>query len=112
MMRRRKFPWIVLLFAMATLWAIAEPAPDMRDKLDIVYEGCFFEGGPVGPKRNGEVCVSSVANDPLEAVRRQVRVVEDLTDRHRRCLRFRSPPQAAAVSTSTRRWRRSRKRGS
>ena len=27
------------------------------------------EGGVVGPKRNGELCVSTVADDPLEAVR-------------------------------------------
>ena len=45
------------------------PAPELRDRLEIVYEGCFFEGGVVGPKRNGELCMSPVANDPLEAVR-------------------------------------------
>ncbi|HEX3864886.1 MAG TPA: Ku protein [Stellaceae bacterium] len=45
------------------------PAPELRDRFDIVYEGCFFDGGVVGPKRNGEICTSSVSNDPLEAVR-------------------------------------------
>ena len=50
------------------------PAPELRDRLEIVYEGCFFEGGVVGPKRDGELCVSPVADDPLEAVR--VSIVE------------------------------------
>jgi hypothetical protein len=47
----------------------ARPALELRDQYDIVYEGCFFEGGVVGPKRNGDICTSPVANDPLEAVR-------------------------------------------
>lgn len=50
------------------------PAPELRDRFDIVYEGCFFDGGVVGPKRNGEICTSPVTNDPLEAVR--VSIVE------------------------------------
>ena len=50
------------------------PSPELRDRFDIVYEGCFFDGGVVGPKRNGEICTSPVANDPLEAVR--VSIVE------------------------------------
>jgi DNA end-binding protein Ku len=45
------------------------PALELRDQYDIVYEGCFFEGGVVGPKRNGDICTSPVPNDPLEAVR-------------------------------------------
>jgi hypothetical protein len=45
------------------------PSPELRDRFEIVYEGCFFDGGVVGPKRNGEICTSPVANDPLEAVR-------------------------------------------
>ena len=45
------------------------PAEEFGDRLDIAYEGSFFEGGVVGPKRNGELCVSTVADDPLEAVR-------------------------------------------
>jgi DNA end-binding protein Ku len=45
------------------------PAGDFGERLDIAYEGSFFEGGVVGPKRNGELCVSTVADDPLEAVR-------------------------------------------
>jgi hypothetical protein len=49
------------------------PAPQVSDRFDVVYEGCFFEGGVVGPKRNGEICASPVPNDPLEAVR--VRIV-------------------------------------
>jgi len=45
------------------------PAEDQRDQLEITYEGAFFEGGIVGPKRDGEMCVSPVTDDPLEAVR-------------------------------------------
>jgi hypothetical protein len=44
-------------------------APNLGGNLDIVYEGSFFEGGVVGPKRDGELCVSPIADDPLEAVR-------------------------------------------
>jgi DNA end-binding protein Ku len=45
------------------------PAGDFGDRLDITYEGSFFEGGVIGPKRNGELCISTVADDPLEAIR-------------------------------------------
>ena len=45
------------------------PSEELGDRLEIAYEGSFFEGGVVGPKRNGELCVSTVADDPLEAVR-------------------------------------------
>jgi DNA end-binding protein Ku len=45
------------------------PVSDLGERLDIAYEGSFFEGGVVGPKRNGELCISPVADDPLEAVR-------------------------------------------
>jgi hypothetical protein len=45
------------------------PAAAWRDRIDIAYEGRFFAGGVVGPKTNGETCVSPVDNDPLEAVR-------------------------------------------
>jgi DNA end-binding protein Ku len=45
------------------------PAGELGERLEIAYEGSFFEGGVVGPKRNGELCVSTVADDPLEAVR-------------------------------------------
>jgi DNA end-binding protein Ku len=45
------------------------PATELGQRLEIAYEGSFFEGGVVGPKRNGELCVSPVADDPLEAVR-------------------------------------------
>jgi hypothetical protein len=44
-------------------------APNLGQDLEIVYEGSFFEGGVVGPKRDGELCVSPIADDPLEAVR-------------------------------------------
>jgi DNA end-binding protein Ku len=45
------------------------PATELGERLEIAYEGSFFEGGVVGPKRNGELCVSPIADDPLEAVR-------------------------------------------
>jgi len=45
------------------------PSGEAGERLEIEYEGSFFEGGVVGPKRNGELCVSPVADDPLEAVR-------------------------------------------
>jgi DNA end-binding protein Ku len=45
------------------------PALELRDQYDIVYEGCFFDGGVVGPKHNGDICCSPFPNDPLEAIR-------------------------------------------
>ena len=45
------------------------PAGEAGERLQVEYEGSFFEGGVVGPKRNGELCVSPVADDPLEAIR-------------------------------------------
>jgi transcriptional regulator with XRE-family HTH domain len=42
--------------------------------VEIVYQGYFPEGGAVGPKRDGEVCQSTIADDPLEAV--LVRILE------------------------------------
>jgi DNA end-binding protein Ku len=45
------------------------PTSELGERVDIVYEGSFFEGGVIGPMRNGELCVSPVADDPLEAVR-------------------------------------------
>ncbi len=44
-------------------------ASDLRDRLDIVYEGSFVDGGVVGPKMNGETCASPIDDDPLEAIR-------------------------------------------
>lgn len=41
---------------------------DQRDRFDIAYQGAFFEGGAVGPKRNGELCCSPIPDDPLEAI--------------------------------------------
>jgi hypothetical protein len=37
-------------------------------QFDVVYHGAFFESGVVGPNRNGELCVSPIADDPLEAI--------------------------------------------
>jgi Clostridial hydrophobic W len=42
--------------------------PHAAERFDVVYEGAFFEGGVVGPYRNGELCISSIADDPLEAI--------------------------------------------
>ena len=44
---------------------LAAPA---SGRFDVVYEGAFFESGEAGPRRNGEACVPSKADDPLEAV--------------------------------------------
>lgn len=44
-------------------------ATALSERIEIAYEESFFEGGVIGPKRNGELCVSPIADDPLEAVR-------------------------------------------
>ncbi|HEX5321458.1 MAG TPA: hypothetical protein VFW46_20030 [Stellaceae bacterium] len=43
-------------------------ASHLRDRYDVVYEGAFFESGVAGPHRNGESCVPTVFDDPLEAI--------------------------------------------
>lgn len=47
-------------------------APALRERFDVVYEGSFFSCGIIGPNRNGEPCVSLIADDPLEAIRLRV----------------------------------------
>jgi hypothetical protein len=47
-------------------------APHLGAQFDVVYYGAFFESGVVGPKHNGELCVSSIADDPLEAINVQL----------------------------------------
>jgi hypothetical protein len=47
-------------------------AEGYRDQLEIAYQGHFAEGGPVGPIRDGALCVSPIPDDPLEAVRVQI----------------------------------------
>jgi hypothetical protein len=42
--------------------------PSVCERFEVVYEGAFFESGIVGPKRNGELCVPPIADDPLEAI--------------------------------------------
>ncbi len=42
--------------------------PPVAERFDVVYEGAFFEGGVVGPRRNGELCIPPIADDPLEAI--------------------------------------------
>jgi hypothetical protein len=49
-------------------------APHLGAQFDVVYDGAFFEGGVVGPNRNGELCVSPIADDPLEAI--NVRLIQ------------------------------------
>ena len=48
--------------------------PALREKFDVVYEGYFFESGIAGPARNGEACLPSTDNDPLNAIR--LRIIE------------------------------------
>jgi hypothetical protein len=48
-------------------------APHVAERLDVIYQGAFFESGIVGPHRNGELCIPSVTDDPLEAI--NVRVI-------------------------------------
>jgi len=43
-------------------------APGVAERLDVVYQGAFFESGVVGPNRNGELCIPPIADDPLEAI--------------------------------------------
>ena len=43
-------------------------APHVAERFDVVYEGAFFESGVVGPHRNGELCIPSITDDPLEAI--------------------------------------------
>jgi hypothetical protein len=47
-------------------------APHLDGEFDAVYHGAFFESGVVGPSRNGELCVSPIADDPLEAINVQL----------------------------------------
>ena len=42
--------------------------PHVAERLDVVYQGAFFESGVVGPHRNGELCIPPIADDPLEAI--------------------------------------------
>ena len=43
-------------------------APQVAERFDVVYQGAFFESGVVGPHRNGELCIPSITDDPLEAI--------------------------------------------
>jgi len=43
-------------------------APHVGDGFDVVYQGAFFESGVVGPRRDGELCIARIADDPLEAI--------------------------------------------
>jgi len=38
------------------------------ERFEVIYDGAFFESGIVGPKRNGELCIPPIADDPLEAI--------------------------------------------
>ena len=48
-------------------------AGDAGERFDVVYDGAIIESGTVGPNRNGELCIPSIADDPLEAI--NVRVI-------------------------------------
>jgi hypothetical protein len=43
-------------------------APHVSDEFEVVYRGAFFESGIIGPKRNGELCVPPIHDDPLKAI--------------------------------------------
>jgi hypothetical protein len=43
-------------------------APHAAERFDVAYQGAFFESGVAGPHRNGELCIPSITDDPLEAV--------------------------------------------
>lgn len=47
-------------------------APHLREQFDVVYEGAFFESGVTGTMRNGEPCVPTIKDDPLEAINLRV----------------------------------------
>jgi hypothetical protein len=49
-------------------------APRLRDRFQVSYQGAFFSGNVIGPLENGELCTSTVVDDPLEAI--NVRLVE------------------------------------
>jgi hypothetical protein len=52
-------------------------APHVGDRFDVLYQGAFFESGVAGPHRNGALCISAIADDPLEAI--NVRVIRRAT---------------------------------
>jgi hypothetical protein len=52
-------------------------APHVGDRFDVLYKGAFFESGIAGPHRNGALCISAIADDPLEAI--NVRVIRRAT---------------------------------
>jgi len=52
-------------------------APHVGDRFDVLYQGAFFESGVAGPHRNGTLCISAIADDPLEAI--NVRVIRRAT---------------------------------
>jgi len=43
-------------------------APHVSDEFEVVYRGAFFESGIVGQKRNGEICIPPINDDPLKAI--------------------------------------------
>jgi len=57
----------------------ARLAPHLSGQFDVVYEGSFFESGIAGPNRNGELCTSAMADDPLEAI--NLRLIRRVTSR-------------------------------
>lgn len=43
-------------------------APHAAERFDVVYQGAFFDSGVAGPQRNGELCIPTITDDPLEAI--------------------------------------------
>jgi hypothetical protein len=46
--------------------------PPANDLFDVVYSGVFFSGRRSAPARNGQMCSSTVPNDPLSAMKIQI----------------------------------------
>jgi hypothetical protein len=47
---------------------------ELQERFDVIYEGSFFDGGTSALCRNGESCIPSTVDDPLEAI--NLRVVD------------------------------------
>jgi hypothetical protein len=50
--------------------------PEFAERYQCEFSGKFLSGGTVGPLHNGELCVSELANDPLEGM--QIRITENV----------------------------------
>ena len=53
-------------------FAVRLKPPSDSQLYDCEYSGAFVSGAVVGPCRNGAPCVSTQADDPLEAIQRRI----------------------------------------